>query len=254
MNYFVEGLQGSGKSTLVRRLAEKHPGSAVFREGDHSPVELAWCARVSEAQYSRILKRWSSLKDQILNKTYKEGDHRIVCYTQIKSEDRDFYSQLEDHEIYNGRTAFEEYKEIVLSRYRSWQGENDIFECSLLQNAVEDMILFRDMSDDGILTFYEEVRSALAGKDYEIFYIETPDIEKNLDAVRKERVDKDGNEVWFDMLMGYFAASPYAKKRSLHKYEDLLLHLSHRQVLELRICRKIFPEKLTVLTSKAQDL
>ena len=116
------------------------------------------------------------------------------------------------------------------------------------------MILFRDMSDDAILSFYKEVRSALKGKEYEIYYIESPDIGKNLNAARVERVDKDGNEIWFNMLMEYFINSPYAKKRSLNKYEDLLTHLQHRQTLELRICREVFSEKLTVIKSKTYDL
>lgn len=34
MNYFIEGLQGSCKSTLVGRLSEKLPGYKVYREGD----------------------------------------------------------------------------------------------------------------------------------------------------------------------------------------------------------------------------
>lgn len=40
MNYFIEGIQGAGKSTLVGKLAEKLPEYRVFREGDYSPVEL----------------------------------------------------------------------------------------------------------------------------------------------------------------------------------------------------------------------
>ncbi|MBQ3412908.1 MAG: hypothetical protein IJG67_07725 [Oscillospiraceae bacterium] len=254
MNYFVEGLQGSGKSTLVRKLAEKHPGCTAVMEGDYSPVELAWCARMSEAQYSEILKQWNALQDQIFRKSHKEGSCRIVCYTQVKSEDRDFYKQMESYEIYNGRTPFEEYKDIVLTRYRNWDGDGNIFECSLFQNAVEDMILFREMSDDAILDFYREVRTALEGKEYEIFYIESPDIEKNLSTIRKERVDKDGNEIWFNMLMDFFLSSPYAKKRSLDKYEDLMDHLQHRQALELRICREIFSDKLIIVKSREYDL
>ena len=250
MNYFVEGLQGSGKSTLVRKMAEKHHGCTAVMEGDYSPVELAWCARMSEAQYSEILEKWNALQDQIRRKSHKEGDCRIVCYTQVRSEDRDFYKQMESYEIYNGRTSFEEYKDIVLTRYRNWDGDGNIFECSLFQNAVEDMILFREMSDDDILDFYREVRTALEGKEYEIFYIESADIEKNLSTVRKERVDKDGNEIWFNMLMDFFLSSPYAKKRSLDKYEDLMDHLQHRQALELRICREIFSDKLFIVKSR----
>ena len=41
MNYFIEGIQGgTGKSTLVGKLAEKLPEYRVFHEGDYSPVEL----------------------------------------------------------------------------------------------------------------------------------------------------------------------------------------------------------------------
>ena len=42
-NYFIEGLQGAGKSTLVQKLSAHLPEHTVFREGDYSPVELAWC-------------------------------------------------------------------------------------------------------------------------------------------------------------------------------------------------------------------
>lgn len=91
------------------------------------------------------------------------------------------------------------------------------------------MILFRDLPDDAILDFYKEVRSALKGKEYKICYIESSDIEKNLRAVRRKRVDEKGNEIWFDMLMEYFINSPYAKKRSLKNYGDLLEHLRHRR-------------------------
>ena len=61
MNYYIEGLQGSGKSTLVKRMSDKHPEYKVFREGDYSPIELAWCAYVSKDTYSSILKKYSYL-------------------------------------------------------------------------------------------------------------------------------------------------------------------------------------------------
>ena len=48
MNYFVEGIQGAGKSTMDGKLAKEYPDYTVFREGDYSPVELAWCAYVEK--------------------------------------------------------------------------------------------------------------------------------------------------------------------------------------------------------------
>ncbi len=55
MNYFVEGLQGSGKSTLVQKLEENKAGFTAVREGEYSPVELAWCAYVDKKQYEDMV-------------------------------------------------------------------------------------------------------------------------------------------------------------------------------------------------------
>ena len=46
-NFFIEGLQGAGKTTFVQRLSDELKDYTVFREGDYSPVELAWCAYVT---------------------------------------------------------------------------------------------------------------------------------------------------------------------------------------------------------------
>ena len=60
MNYFIEGLQGSGKSTLVEKLSKRYPDCTVFREGDYSPVELAWCARVTKKRYALLAQSTGS--------------------------------------------------------------------------------------------------------------------------------------------------------------------------------------------------
>ena len=195
MNYFIEGLQGSGKSTVVQKLAEARPGYTAVREGDYSPVELAWCAYTAESKY------------------FAEGNKRIICYTQVRTDNHAFYQDLEQYEIYNGRVAFEDFKTIVLDRYRQWNTDQMIFECSLLQNTVEDMILFRCFSDEEIIGFYRHVRKALEGKDYRIVYLNAEDISGNLAVIRKERSDENGNELWFPLMLQYFNDSPYAKKK-----------------------------------------
>ena len=72
MNYFVEGLQGSGKSTLVRCLSEKYPDYKDICEGDYSPVELAWCAYVNRETYSEILEKYDAIRDEIKEKSFEE--------------------------------------------------------------------------------------------------------------------------------------------------------------------------------------
>ena len=126
-----------------------------------------------------------------------------------------------------------------------------IFECSLFQNIVEDMILFRCASDDEIMEFYQDIRNMLHGKNYHVVYLKTDDIHGNLEVIRKERSDDKGNEIWFPLMLGFFNDSPFAKKNGLNGEDDLILHFQHRQKLELQICEEIFATKYTVIPSKA---
>ena len=90
-SYFIEGLQGAGKSTMVRLLSDKLPEYTVFREGDYSPIELAWCAYVTKTQYLDILERYPSLKAEITGKTVEEGKYKVICYTQIMTDVEGFH-------------------------------------------------------------------------------------------------------------------------------------------------------------------
>ncbi|SEL55911.1 hypothetical protein SAMN04487770_11269 [Butyrivibrio sp. ob235] len=250
MNYFVEGLQGSGKSTLVRRLSEKYPDYTAVCEGDYSPVELAWCAYVDKETYIAILEKYNDIRSEIEEKSFAEDDHMIICYTKILTDIPGFHKDLEKYEIYNGRVDFESFKEIVLRRLQNWDSDKNIFECSIFQNIVEDMILFRKKSDQEIIDFYREVKEALAGKEYQIMYLQTDDIASNIDFIRKERSDDKGNEMWFPLMTWYFDNSPYAKENGLSGTEALLDHFRHRQELEIRICKEVFDGHYTILKSK----
>lgn len=250
MNYFVEGLQGSGKSTLVHKLEEKYPDHMVFHEGDYSPTELAWCAYVTEDKYRQIIDKYSDIRSLIEEKSHIEDDHRVICYTQVITDVPGFHKDLEQYEIYNGRLSFEDFRNVVISRYKRWNGDNMIFECSLFQNIMEDMILYRDASDPEIMDFNTELREGLRDRDFRILYLETDDIANSIGVIRKERSDDKGNEMWFPLMMEFFDNSPYAVKRGISGEEELLKHFAHRQELELRIGRELFPDRITVLHSK----
>ena len=150
-NYFIEGLQGAGKSTFVQRLSEHLTDYEVFHEGDYSPVELAWCAYVTEEQYQGILRQYSSIREEIKAKTVAEGEKKIICYTQILTDVPAFHKNLEKFEIYNGNLNRERFEKVVFKRFRKWDGEGQIFECSVFQNIIENQILYLMMTDEEIL-------------------------------------------------------------------------------------------------------
>ncbi len=253
-NVFVEGIQGAGKSTLVNHICEAVPELKVCREGDYSPVELAWCARMSEAEYEEISEKYPTLREDIIEHTVREKEYCIVMYTRIRTEQREFYEELEGFEIYNGRRTLSEIKEIVFSRYARFRETGYLFECAFFQNLVEDMILFHVMSDEEIMEFYRELFEKVDKGHFLLVYLYSENIQENIQIVRKERCDEEGREAWFQMMLEYLANSPYGQKHGYSTEADLIAHFEHRQQVEITIIREVLGEKAVILPSKGYDI
>ncbi|MBR5667721.1 MAG: hypothetical protein IKW95_08545 [Lachnospiraceae bacterium] len=254
MNYFVEGVQGAGKSTLVGRLAEHLPDYRVCREGDYNPVELAWCAYLTEAQYESVLAKYDRLREEIIANTHTEGDRRIVTYTRIITDVPGFHKDLEQYEIYNNRLDRAQFEEIILRRYAAWDGDKAIFECSLFQNIVENQILFYEMTDEEIVAFFTKLKSVMNVRDFRILYLEAEDLAESLRVIRKERVDANGVEMWFPLMVGFLEDSPHGRRCGLKGFDGLVKHLEHRMAVEKRILTEVFPQQAVILKSKNYDL
>lgn len=253
-NFFVEGLQGAGKSTFVQKLSEELTDYKVFCEGEYSPVELAWCAYVTEEQYHKVLMKYPSLGEEIKQKTVIEGEHRIICYTKILTDVPNFHRDLEAYEIYNGNYDIESFENVILSRFEKWNGERQIFECSIFQNIIENQMLFFMMSEDEIMHFYKRLKNVLMNKPFRIIYLDADDIPGTIDVIRKERSDNNGNELWFPMMLKYLEESPYGRKHALTGLDGLLEHLARRKALEHRIIREIFKDNACIIKSKNYNL
>lgn len=249
-NYFIEGLQGAGKTTFVQQLSEKLSNYKIFREGDFSPVELAWCAYVTEEQYKDLLLKYPQIGKEIIEKTVTEGNYKIICYTQIITDIPGFHKYMEQFEIYNGNLDKESFEDVIFSRFGNWNGEGQIFECSIFQNIIENQMLYLMMSDDEIFEFYNKLKCILNGKPYKIIYLDVDDIEGTINIIRKERSDDRGNELWFPMMIKYMEESPYGKKNSLKGMEGLLTHLERRKSLEHKIINEVFKQNTLIVKAK----
>lgn len=253
-NLFIEGIPGSGKSTLVRKLVQRLKGYTAYYEGDISPVELAWCSYMDEQQYQATLVRFPELTKEIERYTAREGSRRIVAYTRILAESRRFYEYMEQYEIYNGRLPLEEFQQVVLNRYEHYHGEGNIFECSLFQNNIDNMLLFFELSEEDILAFYRKIYKRLDSDRCQVLYLYTDDIAADLDQIRRERVDDQGQEIWYRMMMQYFEESPYGRQHHMQSEEDLIRYYERRISLERRILREVFVDHALELPRAAYDI
>lgn len=205
------------KTTMLEKMTQDNPKLKAYREGDFSPVELAWCAYVSHSQYEIIIKKYANLAGEIKKNTVKEGEMYIITYTRIITDIPDFHKELEQYEIYNGLKSKAEFEEIVLSRFTSWSEDNQLFECSIFQNIIENQILYLQMNDDEIVDFYRRVKDTLKGKKYKIIYLSVDNVREAEEIIKKERSDEAGNEMWFPVMIKYLEGAPFFKAHQLQK-------------------------------------
>ncbi|MCI8431525.1 MAG: hypothetical protein HFI16_14945, partial [Lachnospiraceae bacterium] len=186
-----------GKSTLLQVIAQSRPGFHVCREGDYSPLELAWCTWMNEPEYAGVLERYSTLRPEIRQNTFREGGNYIITYTRILTDIPGFHKDLGQYEIYNGRRSLREMEEIILSRYRRFTGTGYLSECAFLQNIVEDMILFHCLEDDAILDFYRRLYAEVQEEHFLLLYLYGSDIAESTRIIQAERSDSHGNQQWY---------------------------------------------------------
>lgn len=249
-NIFIEGIQGMGKSTLLSEIARQKPEYRVCREGDYSPVELAWCSWMDEGQYNSTLEKYSAIRKEIEDNTFREGDHYIVTYTRILTDIPGFHKDLEQYEIYNGRRTLQELEQIIFTRYERFHDGGYLFECAFLQNIVEDMILFHQLGDEDILDFYNRLYDIMPKEHFRLLYLYSDKIAENIRIIQRERSDDQGNQLWYPIMMEYLVNSPYGRAHGYEGFEDLVAHLKHRQQLELRIVREIIGDRARIIPAK----
>lgn len=251
---YVEGIQGMGKSTLVNRIYQEKPELQVCREGDYSPIDLAWCTWMTKDEYEAVLEKYAEIRSEIEKYTVEEKGHFVIAYTKIITDIPNFHKDLETYEIYNGRKDFTEWKEIIFSRFEKFKCTGYLFECAFFQNIMEDLILFHERSDEEIIEFYRELCGKIDKERFRLFYLYSEDLEEILQVVKKERSDHNGNEMWYSLMMNYLKDSPYGKKHGYEGFDDMVAHFRHRQMLELRVIREVLGESAVVLPAKEWEI
>lgn len=253
-NIFVEGIQGMGKSTLINHIFAAVPEMQICREGDYSPIDLAWCTWMSKEEYDVVLEKYEKIRDEIGKNTVQENGHYIVSYTKIITDISGFHKDLEQYEIYNGRKSFKEWKEIIFKRFRNFSETGYLFECSFFQNIMEDLILFHELNDEEIVEFYRELYGVMNRDNFCLLYLYSDKLKENIEVIKKERSDNQGNEMWYPLMLEYLVNSPYGKKHGYKSFDDMIAHFRHRQELELRVIREVVGEQAIILHAKEWNI
>jgi hypothetical protein len=253
LNVFIEGIPGSGKSTLLNKLQKSLPLYKFYYEGDISPIELAWCSYMTHEQYKKAIDDWPQLEKNIKENSKIEINHYIVSYTRIHTDNRDFYSYMEKYEIYGGRRNIQDFSEIIMERFHKFNGTGNVFECAFFQNIIEELMLFAEYNDEQILDFYSNLIANIS-EDFLVIRLISTDIEISIKQIKEERINEQGEEVWYHLMMNYLNQSPYGKSHNYKDFNDILLHFNRRISIEKRISNELLNKRCIDVESKNYQL
>ncbi len=250
LNVFIEGIPGSGKSTLLGRLQKSLPEYRFYYEGDISPIELAWCSYITREQYKKTIEDWPQLEKEIKDNSKNEDSRYIVSYTRIHTNNQDFYRYMEQYEIYGGRRNNQEFCKIILERFRRFNGTGNVFECAFFQNIIEELMLFAEYDDEQILDFYNKMITSINLDSFLVIRLISTDIRNSIKQIKKERINEQGEEVWYHLMMDYLNQSPYGKSHNYENFDDMLKHFNRRVSIEKRISNELLHNRCIDIESK----
>lgn len=252
----VEGLPGSGKTTLSKKIASylrEWRETNHYNEGEAHPTDLAWCACVPSEQLEAIYERFPEYRPHMEAHMTVEDGVAIIPYTRFPIEDQEFYALMESFELYDHRVGFETFCELHLKRWQRFaeaaltEASINVFECAYLQNHINELLLFHEMSEVQIESYLLRLIDTVHKLNPVIIYLDHPDVSHSLRQVSDARVDSNGERVWMDRVIAYIESCPFGKSHHLKGFEGMVAYFEHRKSIELRLMQQL-PVKAHVVT------
>jgi hypothetical protein len=251
----IEGIPGSGKTTFARKIAEWYRDFGItvnlYVEGQQHPADLGWNACIPLAEYDKILRRYESLGDEIKRNTSYEGDIAIVAYTQVKTENREFYQELEAYEVYDGRAPDETFFDMHYNRWRTFgqnmadKDEINIFECAFMQNHINELLFWRNADEDAIVAHHNRLIESVKQLSPVLIYLAQPDTRETILRIAKERVSERHGD-WIDRCISYCENSPFGKRHNIKGFDGAIEFFVIRKQLEIKIHNQLAIPHITI--------
>ncbi|MDO5519325.1 MAG: thymidylate kinase [bacterium] len=243
--FIVEGIPGSGKTTFAKALADQIQTNGdevhLYVEGDLHPADMAWSALLTVGEYNLLCTSYPDLVGELERNKTVWKQYVIIAYTKIHNLEEKLFHYFESKEIYDARTDATLFCNIHKDRWKQFGLDATgiaIFECALLQNSINELLLFHCMEEEAVTDYIRHLVDAVKRLNPVIIYLEV-DTKAAIERAARERLDSNGKRVWEHGITQYIENSPYGRKYGLHDIDGMYQYFETRKQLELRILDKL---------------
>ncbi|MFC5407655.1 hypothetical protein [Cohnella soli] len=201
----VEGLCGTGKSTLAERLhrflVQQGISSSFYDEGaeDH-PASLNWHAFFREEEFKELQKRYPNKANEIRSRAIKNGDSYLLPYRGVKafSEVDELYTEIKSRELCWTDSPVATLSEFTDSIQRHWArfaelaGTSEkvyVLEAVFFQHQIHDLLGNYQGTDLQIEQHILGIAEQIAVMNPILFYLTQPSVREQqvwISAIRSK--------------------------------------------------------------------
>ena len=256
----VEGIPGSGKSTISNKIKEYLESKGIkvklYSEGDAHPADLGWNACLTIDEYGQVVKNNPELQEKLMEFTKFEGEYAIIAYTKLglPMKGNELIKYLETKEVYDGKVTVDTFKKLHFERWKQFSETMDkeesvaIFECAYLQNHVNELMGWHGKKSEYIEEYMLELIDTVKVLNPKLIYLTQPNTEETIKRVAAERVspDKSKWDDWIDLVIKYVEGSKYGQSNGLKGYEGVIQFFKDRKKIEEVIIEKLPIDKVVI--------
>ncbi|MCK9862130.1 hypothetical protein [Paenibacillus sp. ATY16] len=188
----VEGLCGTGKSTLAERLhhylVQQGKSSAFYDEGaEGHPASLNWHALFREQEYNEFLERYPNLANDISLRAIKDGSNYLLPYRGVKefSGQIALNAELKSRELCWAEMPIVAQSEFTYLIQRHWARFVEVasltdtvyvLEAVFFQHQIHDLLKHYQASDSQIEQHIQGIAQQIAAMNPILIYLTQPSV------------------------------------------------------------------------------
>ena len=240
----VEGLPGSGKSTISQLIAdmlrEQGMNVRLFQEGHlEHPADYESVACYTEKELDQLLSTYEEYAELLKSRVIQNGNDFLVPYQKIKNELgldelHQLWNEVSQKDIYE--LPFEQNRRIITDKWDRFQREaliSDsifVFECCFMQNPLTIGTVKYNVQKQEVIDYVMQLGELMKPLHPLFIYIDQPDIRSVFEKAVRERP-----KTWSDGFIDYYTRQGLGKAKGYHGLDGTIQVLEERKNIELEI-------------------